>query len=80
MGATVHPTELFLYFPSQEEGQRVPLAAGGLAAVEKTGNALSRQRPGQRQRKMVVEWEGGSGGLSVLVLELCHRLVELSQL
>lgn len=80
MGAKVHLTELFLYFPSQEERQRVPRAAGGLADMEKTGNALSRQRPGQRQREVVVEWEGGSGRFSIFVLELCHRLVEVSQL
>lgn len=79
VGAKVRLTELFLYFPSQEERQRVPRAVGGLADMEKTGNALSRQRPGQRQRKGVVESEGGSGRFSIFVPELSHRLVEVSQ-
>lgn len=61
-GATVHPTELFLHFPSQEERRRVPRAAGGLADVKRQEMpSLGRDQDKDRGRWL----RSGKAGLAV---------------
>lgn len=65
-GWTVHSIEIFI-FPFEKQ-----CVSWGYwrTNIFKTGSAVSRERPGQRQRKVAVAWLGEAGHFSIFVLLL----------